>query len=104
MPLLASCLLDLISPHTRTRAKEPARLLLDLLRVPDKTSPAEVRRNYLRQAKLWHPDVSDEHDATERFAHLQACWEAYERVNPRPWTDKILENEESREETNTTDR
>ena len=89
MPLLASCLLDMVPPHARTAASKPARRLLELLELPPATAPAEARRRYLQHAKRWHPDVCQAEDATERFALLQACWEAYALRYPRPWTERV---------------
>lgn len=53
-----------------------------ILGIPRTASLDEAKQAYRRMARKYHPDVSKEPNAEERFKEVQAAWEAIK--NPRP--------------------
>ena len=45
-----------------------------LLGVKKDCSPEELKRGYFRASKTWHPDISGEPDATERFIQIKEAY------------------------------
>src|SRR6056297_1511428 len=72
-------------PGTRAGTGRPAmdgsrpmattRDLYDVLGVSRKASAEEIRRAYRQLARKYHPDVSTETDASERFAEVTQAYE-----------------------------
>lgn len=51
------------------------------LGIPRTATPDEAKQAYRRMARKYHPDVSKEPNAEERFKEIQAAWESIK--NPR---------------------
>lgn len=60
-----------------------------ILGVATDSGPAEWKRAYRRLAMRWHPDRSDDPEATERFKEINSAYEQLLAVNPEnePKTD-----------------
>ena len=51
-----------------------------ILKVSRGSSKAEIRQAYLKQIKLYHPDISTEDDATRKAVALNAAYEQLMQV------------------------
>ena len=65
------------------------RDLYDVLGVPRSASAEEIRAAYRRLARRYHPDVSQEPDAAERFAELTRAYEVLSDQDARTRYDRF---------------
>jgi DnaJ-class molecular chaperone len=54
--------------------KPMARDFYSVLDVPSSTSPEEIRQAYLRLARQYHPDISEDPSARERFEEVHQAY------------------------------
>lgn len=57
------------------KKKQTPQSLYELLAIDDKAKSDEIKAAYRRLAKLTHPDVNKEPDASERFRAVQSAYE-----------------------------
>lgn len=65
------------------------RDLYEILGVPRDASPEDVRRAYRRLAREYHPDVSQSHDAEDRFKEIAAAYEILSDPQKRQQYDRF---------------
>lgn len=61
----------------------------EVLGVERDADPAEIKRAYRRLARKYHPDVSKEHDAEERFKELGEAYEVLSDKDKRATYDNL---------------
>jgi len=57
---------------------ERVSVALDLLNVPETASKQEIHKAYIKQAKIYHPDVVGNLNPTKQAEMFQSVYEAYE--------------------------
>src|SRR6188472_2836802 len=62
-------------PYTRPRTMASTRDYYDILGVPRSASDDDLKRAFRRLAQQWHPDVSTEPGADERFKEINEAYQ-----------------------------
>ena len=65
----------------------------DILGVKSSADASEIKKAYHRTARMWHPDVSTQHDAKDVFAHVSRAHEILRNADQRMLYDFVLEHE-----------
>ena len=68
----------------------------DLMGVAETATADEIRRAYRKLARKYHPDVSKETDATERFKQLGEAYEVLKDASKRATYDDLRKNPQPR--------
>jgi molecular chaperone DnaJ len=58
-------------------------MCVDILKVSEVASTAEIRSAYLKQAKMYHPDVNKSTEAKKKFAEINEAHETLKDENKR---------------------
>lgn len=72
------------------------RSYYDILELSHTASPDEIKKAYRKLAKKFHPDVSNEVDAHDRFVEIEVAYSCLSKIESRKSYDQLLRYKSSK--------